>query len=309
MTVAEPVSFPALGTLATLVSADRDRRDQAQAVLEAEVDAIDRACSRFRLDSELSMVNRAGGRPVRVSKLCLEAVTAALRAAELTSGMVDPTVGTALQRIGYDRDFALIEPGGPPIRVALRAAPGWQHVAVDRSESIIRMPKGVELDLGATAKALCADRAARRAAEITGTGVLVSLGGDVAVAGPPPEDGWAVRVTHHHADPVARGGPVVAIRSGGLATSSTSVRRWQRGGWVMHHVIDPSTGAPAVEHWQTVSVAAGSCLDANIASCAAVIMGAPAPGWLHDRGMPARLVDPAGLVITAGGWPAELVSC
>jgi thiamine biosynthesis lipoprotein len=309
MTVTEPVTFPALGSLATLVTSDRDRRDRAQAVLEAELDAIDRACSRFRPDSELSVVNRAGGRPVRVSELCLEAVTAALRAAEVTGGAVDPTVGTALQLIGYDRDFALIEPEGPPIGVAFRAAPGWQQVVIDRAASTIRVPKGVELDLGATAKALCADRAAWLGADIAGTGVLVSLGGDVAVAGPPPEDGWAVRVSHHHADPVAWGGPVVAIRSGGLATSSTSARRWQRGGRVVHHLIDPSTGAPAVEHWRTVSVAAGSCLDANIASCAAVIMGATAAGWLQDRGLPARLVGPTGRVITVAGWPAEASSC
>jgi thiamine biosynthesis lipoprotein len=305
MTVTEPISFPALGTTATLLTYDRDRRDQAQAVLETELDAIDRACSRFRDDSELSLVNRAAGRSVRVSLLCLEAVTAALWAAEVTSGAVDPTVGTALQLIGYDRDFALIEAGGPPLRVALRPAPGWQTVVVDRVASTVRVPKGVELDLGATAKALSADRAARRAAETTGSGVLVSLGGDVAVAGPPPEEGWAVRVTHHHADPVEWGGPVVSIMSGGLATSSTSARRWQRGGRVVHHLIDPATGAPAVEYWRTVSVAAGSCLDANIASCAAVIMGAAAPSWLEDRGLPARLVDPAGMVTTVGGWPAE----
>jgi FAD:protein FMN transferase len=309
MTLTEPVSFPALGTTATILTADPNRREQARAVLEAELDAIDRACSRFRHDSELSVVNRAGGRAVRVSPLCLEAVTAAVRAAQVTSGAVDPTVGKALQLIGYDRDFALIEPAGPPIRVELRAPPGWQKVVVDPATSSIRVPVGVELDLGATAKALCADRAARRAADDTGSGVLVSLGGDVAVAGRSPEQGWPVRITHHHADPLEGAGPVVTITSGGLATSSTSVRRWQRGGRVMHHLIDPSTGAPAMECWRTVSVAAGSCLDANIASCGAVIMGAGAPGWLEDQGLPARLVDPAGGVITVGGWPAEADSC
>jgi thiamine biosynthesis lipoprotein len=309
MTRTEPVNFPALGTTATLLTTDPDGRERARAVLEAELDAIDRACSRFRSDSELSLVNRAAGRPVRVSALCVEAVTAALRAAEVTSGALDPTVGTALQLIGYDRDFTLIEPDGPPLQVALRPAPGWQNVVVDRAASTVRVPKGVELDLGATAKALCADRAAGRATETTGSGVLVSLGGDVAVAGPAPEEGWAVRITHHHADPVEWGGPVVTITSGGLATSSTSARRWQRGGRVVHHLIDPATGAPAVEYWRTVSVAAGSCLDANIASSAAVIMGAGGPGWLEDRGLAARLVDPTGRVTTVGGWPVEKASC
>ena len=125
-----------------------------------------------------------------------------------------------------------------------------------------------------------------RIAGATGVGVLVSLGGDVAVAGPPPEEGWPIRITDDHADPLEAGGPIVTITSGGLATSSTSVRRWARGGQVLHHLIDPSTGAPAAEVWRTVSVAAGSCVDANIASCAAVIMGAAAPSWLARPGPP-----------------------
>jgi thiamine biosynthesis lipoprotein len=305
MTVSESVSFPALGSTATLVTTEPDAFDPSLAVLRAELDAIDLACSRFRDDSELSEVNRASGRPVVVSSLFLEAVEAALRAARITDGAVDPTVGEALELIGYDRDFALIDRAGPQIRFQLRPAPGWHAIRVDRAASTVRVPEGVTLDLGATAKALCADRAALRAAETTKAGVLVSLGGDVALSGPAPAGGWAIRVSHHHADPLSAGGPVFAISSGGLATSSTSVRRWERGGRPMHHLIDPSTGAPAVEHWRTVSVAAGSCLDANIASCAAVILGAGAPAWLEARGLPSRLVDPAGAVTTVGGWPAD----
>jgi thiamine biosynthesis lipoprotein len=214
-----------------------------------------------------------------------------------------------LQLIGYDRDFARIDPAGPPIRVQLSAAPGWETVVVDPAASTVRVPRGVTLDLGATAKALCADRAAKRAAAIADCGVLVSLGGDIAVAGLPPADGWAVQITDHHADPLDAGGPVFTVRSGGLATSSTSVRRWQRGGQVLHHLIDPWTGAPAAEYWRTATVAGASCLDANIASCAAVIMGAGAPGWLEAQRLPARLVDPAGRVVRVGGWPAEMATC
>jgi len=73
----------------------------------------------------------------------------------------------------------------------------------------------------------------------------------------------------------------------------------------MHHIIDPATGLPAREHWRTVSVAAGNCLDANIASCAAILLGECAPQWLEDRRLPARLVDPSGIVITVAGWPDE----
>jgi thiamine biosynthesis lipoprotein len=98
---------------------------------------------------------------------------------------------------------------------------------------------------------------------------------------------------------------VVAIRDGGLATSSTTARRWQRGGDVLHHILDPRTGLPAEPVWRTVSVAAGTCVDANAASTAAVIRGRAALGWLARLGLPARLVDATGVVFTVAGWPQE----
>lgn len=305
MTALPATSFPALGTTATVVVSDGAAEARAEAVLRAELDAIDRAASRFRADSEIALVNSAGGRPVPVSALFLEAVDAALRGARLTGGLVDPTVGRALQLIGYDRDFAAMQTSGPAIKFEIRPVPGWQQVRVDRHASTVQVPGGVELDLGATAKALCADRAARAAALATGAGVLVSLGGDIAVAGPPPDGGWIVRVTDHHADPPEAGGPVISLLTGGLATSSTSMRRWARGGQTMHHIIDPATGRPAVEQWRTASVAAASCLDANIASCAAIILGPAAPRWLEGLGLPGRLVTPAGDVVAVAGWPDE----
>jgi thiamine biosynthesis lipoprotein len=300
------VSFPALGTTASLIVTDPEAMPRAEAALRSELDDIDRACSRFRPDSELEAINTAAGRPVRVSALCLIAVEAALRAARLTDGRVDPTVGRAMQLIGYDRDFPLVAREGPEIRVRLQPVPGWYRVVVDRAASTVMVPAGVELDLGATAKALCADRAAAGAAFAVGPGIgiLVNLGGDIAVAGPPPDGGWVVQVAHDHAEPLDAGGPAFSITSGGLATSSTSVRRWTRGGRDLHHLIDPATGGPAVEFWRTVTVAAASCLDANIASCASIILGAAAPGWLEARRLPARLVGPGGRVTTVGGWPA-----
>ncbi len=304
-TVLSAVSFAALGTTATIVLTDGNVRDRALAVLGAELDAIDLAASRFRPDSELSRLNAAGGRPFPASPLFLEAVDASLRAARLTGGLVVPTVGGALEAVGYDRDFAAVAVTGPALRIELRPVPGWQAVRVDRNAATVQVPSGVALDLGATAKALCADRAARAVVAETGSGVLVNLGGDISVAGPPPEAGWVVRMAHHHAEPPETGGPILSLRSGGLATSSTSVRRWARGGQTMHHLIDPATGAPAEEYWRTASVAAGSCLDANIASCAAVILGPAAPEWLRSRHLPARLVDPADRVTMVAGWPAD----
>ncbi|MDQ6614530.1 MAG: FAD:protein FMN transferase [Actinomycetota bacterium] len=312
-----PTSFPVFGTTATaVVDGDEDVASGALDAVKAELAAIDQACSRFRPDSELSHINAAGGRPVAASAVLLEAVGVALRAARLTGGLVDPTVGQALRQLGYDRDFAAVrragllvdEPGGPIsagsiLTVLAGPAPGWQVVAVDRARSTITVPVGVELDLGATAKALAADRAAGAAHRATGRGVLISLGGDVAVAGPVPAGGWSVRVTDDHAGPVAAPGQTITMTNGGLATSGTTVRCWRHAGADVHHLVDPATGRPADAIWRTVSVAAGSCVDANTASTAAIVLGPAAPVWLAAHGLPARLVATDASVIRVAGWP------
>src|SRR5205085_10985139 len=130
-------------------------------------------------------------------ELFLEALHTALGAAHATAGDVDPTIGRALRVAGYDRDFAQL-PALRTGRVKFAPAPGWRLVQVDRRRPAVRVPRGVELDFGATAKALAADRAAKACASVLRGGVLVNLGGDIAVAGPPPEGGWAVRVTDDH---------------------------------------------------------------------------------------------------------------
>jgi thiamine biosynthesis lipoprotein ApbE len=291
----------ALGTTARVV-VDGGPVDDAVALLTEELDAIDRACSRFRDDSELMAVNRAAGASVVVGPVLLEAVEVALRAARLTEGRVDPTVGRALVVLGYDRDFDRLERVGPPLVVRTGRVPGWQAVRVNRSRSTIRVPEGVLLDLGATAKALAADRAAGRIAASLGCGALVSLGGDVSIAGPARVGGWPVKVTDDHAAPPDAPGETVALESGGLATSSTTVRWWSRGGEVQHHVVDPASGRPAAGPFRTVSVAAGTCVDANTATTAALVLGADAPRWLEHVGLPARLVDHDGRVMYTAGW-------
>jgi thiamine biosynthesis lipoprotein len=165
----------------------------------------------------------------------------------------------------------------------------------------------VLIDLGATAKALAADRAARAIASAADTGVLVNLGGDIAVSGPPPPSGWRVEID---AVPACAGvplaaRPVIAILDGGLATSSPVSRVWYRGRQPVHHIVDPRTGAPASSCWSAASVAAASCVDANAASTAAIIKSAAAPGWLTGLGLPARLVSKSGVVVRTGGWPDE----
>ncbi len=297
-------SWRALGTLVQLVVTDPAALAGARRLLTDDLAEVDAACSRFRADSEICALR--GGRPARVSPLLAEAIAVALRAARLTDGDVDPTVGAAMSAVGYDRDFEYIQPNGPALALTVRTVPGWREVHLDGQS--LTMPAGVQLDLGATAKAWAADRSAARIAAQTGCGVLVSLGGDIAVAGPAPDGGWRIRVqdvTGAPEDPPAGPYALIAIRDGGLATSSTAARRWQRGGDVLHHILDPRTGLPAEPVWRTVSVAAGSCADANAASTAAVIRGRRALGWLAQLGLPARLVDATGVVFTVAGWPAE----
>ena len=298
-------SFSALGTTAVVAVVDPPALAAARAALEDELAAIDVACSRFRDDSELARVNASAGRPVRVGPLLLEALRAALRASEATGGIVSPTIGRSLRLAGYDRTFRL---------VALRDGDGFEarfepavseSVELDEERSVVCVPAGVELDLGATAKALAADRGARAAHAAAGCGVLVSLGGDVAVAGDAPAGGWPVRIADDHAAPLDTAGPTVALAAGGLASSGTTVRRWRSGDAELHHIVDPRSGRPADTPWRTVSVAAAMCVDANVASTAAVVLGEAAPAWLEKRRLPARLVARGGGAVCVAGWPEE----
>jgi len=301
-------SFSVWSTTATLLVSEPARVADARAIADAELAAVERACSRFRPDSELSRLNAADSEDTAVSELFADLLEAALRAARLTDGDVDPTCGRALEAIGYDRDFALVRAGGgrPRPQDPPRArVPGWRSVGLDRERRRARLENGARLDLGATAKAWAADRCAQVIAARTGAGVLVSIGGDIAVAGTSPEDGWRVRVTDDHAAGPEAPGQTVSIRSGGLATSSTAVRTWDAGGRRLHHIIDPATGEPARSCWRTVSVAAGSCVDANTASTAAIIRSEAAVSWLENAGLPARLVREDGTATTTGGWPGD----
>ena len=278
---------------------------EARALLTDLLADVDLAASRFRDDSELAALDRANGRWTPVSPLFAELIALALRAARLTDGDVDPTVGAALSGLGYDRDVQEIRADGVVLAVP---APGWRSVELDEDNCRVRLGPGVRLDLGATAKAWTADTAAGAITAATGSGCLVSIGGDVAVAGRPPVGGWRVRVEDVTGDPDAPPtGPstVVTISAGGLATSSVTARRWRRDGLWLHHLVDPHTGMPPVPAWRTVSAAAGSCVDANVLSTAAVVRGDRVWPLLREARLPVRLVAADGRVLTAGGWPEE----
>jgi thiamine biosynthesis lipoprotein len=300
---ADRVELTALGTTAGLVVTEPRALDRAEQVLRRELAAVDEACSRFRADSEIARLHERAGSPVAVGPLLAEALTVALRAAALTDGLVDPTVGDAVLALGYDRDFDAVAADHPDPAGPARPAPGWWRLNWNPATRQVLLPRGVTLDLGATAKAMAVDRIAVRAAQRAGCGVLVSIGGDIRAIGPAPDGGWRVGVGDDHAQPEPD--VTVTITGGGLATSGTTRRNWRRAGRPVHHIVDPHTGDVAAPGWRTATVAAATCVDANIASTASIVMGATAPGWLAERLLPARLVTDSGQVTTTAGWPAE----
>ncbi len=252
--VAGATSWRALGTYVHLRTADPDLIGPARRVAEHVLDAVDVACSRFRSDSDLSRANRATG-PVSVSPVLVGAVRVALEAAEVTDGLVDPTLGLLLEAAGYDRTFDLV-PAFDPTPVALpRRRASWREVRV--TDSTLEVPASVSLDLGATGKAYAADLVALAVCQLLPTEVVVSVGGDVRAAAPagdrqpggthPSADvavAWPVDVGRSLAEVDAgRTTASVRVTEGGIATSSATVRRWERGGRAWHHVFDPRTGS------------------------------------------------------------------
>lgn len=308
----DSVTFDVWGMTAHLSVTEAGRLDRAELLLDDWLATVGAACDRFRADSEISRLNAASGAaasgdrvgPAPVSAVFAEILAEALRVAEATCGAVDPTVGGALLTAGYDRDLMSIADGEDDRPLRWQRVPGWRQIDLDPARRVLRLPRGVVLDLGATGKAFAADRAARLIAAETGGGALVSLGGDIAVAGPPPAGGWPVHVTEDHRSGPDAPGQTVTVESGGLATSSTTLRRWRRDGRWLHHIIDPALGAPADTCWRTVTVAAADCVDANAAATAALVIGPRAIDWLSGLGVPARLVHLDGTVSTVGGWPA-----
>lgn len=306
MTTIGSASWRAIGTGIHLVVHDGElgpARDAVAAVL----DAADRTYSRFRDDSEIGRLNARAGERLPLSPLLGEAIAAGLRGAKLTDGAVDPTVGRAMRLIGYDADFDRIRSDRGPILLHLEPVPGWQSIDLSTNGREIRVRPGVEIDLGSTGKALAADHAATAAlAAAGGGGVLVSLGGDIAVAGEPPDGGWRILVAEDSETPSDAAGEVISIDVGAVATSSTTVRRWRRGDRALHHLVDPRTGGPVESPWRSASVVAATCVDANIAATAAIVMGEMAMSWLEAPGLAARLVGTDGSIVRVGGWPEPL---
>ncbi len=301
----DATTFEALGTYVYLATRQDDRLPALRRLAEEILAEVDRACSRFRDDSDLTLANRHAGAWVDVDPVLVAAVSAAVDAARQTEGLVNPLLGRPLEQLGYDRDFhELVEVDSPvPTFAAPPGLDAWQEIGLD-DEGALRVPAGTALDLGATGKAWAADVIAAAAAGELGIEAIVSLGGDIAITDvvPDPEP-WPIAISTYPGQPAEA---TITLDRGGLATSSTRVRRWARRGVQLHHVLDPRTGHPAPTTWRTVTATGPSAIAANTASTAAIVLGPGAPAWLESRGVDARLVGTDGHVETTGAWPADV---
>lgn len=292
----------------------------AVGVVRELMDDVAASVSRFHAGSDLLRVNAAAGRMVPVAPLTVTLLQVALDAARRTDGLVDPTVGVDLVRAGYDRDIRALRAAGggqapvtpsDPARSVVRG--DHRDVHLDPTLRLVGLPYGLQLDLGATAKAWTVDEAARRVAARTGAACLVEIGGDLASAGAPHRS-WRVDVAERAGEPAER----VDLATGALATSSVTGRRWRRGADWAHHLIDPRTGRPTAGPLRTVTVWAPSALEANVASTAALVGPGEGttPGASLDRALAgltagsaaARAVTWTGEVVRIGDWPTAQVA-
>jgi len=275
-----------------------DERDleAAASTVRAVMAEVEAAVSRFTSASDLARVNAHAGRFVAVSPLTLALVELAVGVAERTGAAVTPTVGAALAALGYDDDITIVRDRvAAAVPLCLSVPTASTAVRIDRDLGRVGVTHGTALDLGATGKAYAVDEAVRRIGPRARAGVLVSIGGDLAVHGTAPE-GWPIAVSETAGAPAE----LIVLDSGALATSSVVGRRWAAD---RHHVVDPRTGACARGPWRTATVWAPTAVEANVLSTWALVDADAAAHALAAERTPARMVTAGGLVQRRHGWP------
>ncbi len=293
--------FEIWGLSGSLTTEHDAQMDEATKRLWYWLDLVDASCNRFRDDSELSRLNGARGATLEVSSTLALALDAALRAAEATGDLVDPTVLPALLALGYDRDFDELALGDAVRERPAVPSMGPSAIHLDRDAQTVTLDPPCQLDLGASAKALVVDLVADEVA--ASGGVVVELGGDVAVRGEGPEGPWAIAVSD--ALEVRGDEPRVTLRHGGIATSSTTTRTWRVGERTVNHIVDPRTGHCARGLYTTATVSASDCVLANAFATAALLWNEDASYHIAQAGWSARLVRRDGSLEFVGGWPED----
>lgn len=297
--MAKRTVFSVWGMTGSLVTHSDDRHDEALEIVHEHITAMTAAASRFEPSSELVRIN-ASSEPIELSPLMSRVYEAARYAYDITKGACDPTTLSSLEALGYTDHFSSLANRLTPT-TTVHASPGLDHVTFDRATRMLRRPAGVTFDFGATAKALTCDLAARQIGSFSG--VCVEIGGDVALGGASPPEGWAIGVA---ATTTLTGSePMIAMVNGGVATSSRAVRQWQSNAGPQHHIIDPRTGQSSSSTIVCASVAAADCVTANAFATACVAWGDEVLHDLTQAGWSARLIDTENAIIYVGGWPED----
>ncbi len=293
--------FNVWGVSGSLTVASEDYLSFAVERLEYWLAAINVAANRFTDESEISRLNHSAGRPMKYSpafELCLDT---AISAYEQTQGACSPTVLPSLLALGYDRDYDEVATDSSIAVRPTRPSLGLDAIQINRAEQTVQLLDGCQLDFGATAKALTCDLVANDVG-LTG-GVVVEIGGDVALRGEGPDGLWAIAVSDSLE--ASDHDPRLGLTNAGVATSSRVIRVWQGGGQRLNHIINPFTGGSVDGPYGSASVVAASCVEANAFSTAALVWGEEASYRIAQAGLSARLVRTEGAVDLVGAWPRE----
>jgi thiamine biosynthesis lipoprotein len=295
------MNFHVWGLSGTLETEHADAAAYASERLWFWLDAFDTSCNRFRNDSEISILNHRPGDVVPISATLERAIVASLRAGHATNGLCDPTVLPALLALGYDRDYDDVASRTDLVASSPVLPLGLTAIDLDLENHTVKIAPGCQLDLGASAKALVVDVVAD---ELTSHGgIVVELGGDVAVRGSGPDGPWVVGVSD--ALTITGDEPRISLQHGGIATSSIGTRTWRIGDYIANHIIDPRTGSFTHGTYVTATVTASDCVLANAFATAALLWDEEASYYIAQAGWSARLVRVNGTVEFVGGWSSE----
>lgn len=289
--------FPAMGTDVSVLLPEL-LAEAGFRLVRSLFEEWEQTLSRFRASSELSFVNAHAGRPVTVSPLFMQVLTAALDAARATGGVFDPTLLPHLVAAGYDRTFSELPADRPAISSQVGPGGAWRSILVNRTFNTVVLPPGAALDVGGIAKGMAVDTAVEQLISLGADEAAVEAGGDLRVHGlPPGRPDWPVAVQTRD------GYETVSLYEGALATSNASLRAWKLGGENKHHLIDAQTGRPATSDLWSVSVVTPCCVQADVAAKTALLLGSSAgSAFLEAEGLAGLLVPQEGAVRHVGPW-------